>query len=98
MIDNFNRHPSQLYEAILEGIVLFIILNYFYRKMIFKPGLISSLFLIYYSIFRFICEFFREPDIQIGYVFLGLSMGQFISIIFLMIGLILFLKKNEFKK
>ena len=50
--------------------------------MIFKPGLISSLFLIYYSIFRFICEFFREPDIQIGYVFLGLSMGQFISIIF----------------
>tara|TARA_B100000029_G_scaffold283143_1_gene277018 strand:+ start:5237 stop:6010 length:774 start_codon:yes stop_codon:yes gene_type:complete len=98
LIDNFNRHPSQIYEAILEGIVLFIILNYFYRKMIFKPGLISSLFLIYYSIFRFICEFFREPDIQIGYVFLGLSMGQFISIIFLMIGLILFLKKNEFKK
>ena len=98
LVDNLSRHPSQIYEAIFEGIILFILLNFFYRKMFLKSGLISSLFLIYYSLFRFICEFFREPDLQIGYLFFNLSMGQVMSVIFLSIGLILFLKKNELKK
>ena len=59
-VDNLSRHPSQLYEAILEGIILFLILIYFVNKdYLKKPGLISGLFLIFYSLFRFFIEFFR---------------------------------------
>ena len=95
-VDNISRHPSQLYEAILEGIILFLILLYFRNKnYLKKPGLISSLFLIYYSIFRFCVEFFRVPDEQIGYLIFELSMGQIISLIFILIGAILFYLKNE---
>ena len=95
-VDNISRHPSQLYEAILEGIILFLILVYFRNKnYLKKPGLISSLFLIYYSIFRFCVEFFRVPDEQIGYLIFELSMGQIISLIFILIGAILFYLKNE---
>ena len=95
-IDNSSRHPSQLYEAILEGIILFFILIYFRKKdYLKKPGLISGLFLIFYSIFRFFVEFFRAPDEQLGYLIFKLSMGQIISVIFLMIGAILFYIKNE---
>jgi phosphatidylglycerol---prolipoprotein diacylglyceryl transferase len=96
-IDNINRHPSQIYEAFFEGIILFFILNYFNKKNYFKkPALISSLFLMFYSLFRFVIEFFRNPDYQIGYIILNLTMGQCISIIFLAFGGILFFyKKNE---
>ena len=95
-VDNIARHPSQIYEAIFEGIILFFLLNYFVKKNIFnKPGLISSLFLIFYSIFRFLIEFFRVPDPQIGYIIFNLSMGQLISIIFLIFGIYLFFKKNN---
>jgi phosphatidylglycerol:prolipoprotein diacylglycerol transferase len=95
-VDNISRHPSQLYEATLEGIILFLILVYFRNKnYLKKPGLISSLFLIYYSIFRFCVEFFRVPDEQIGYLIFELSMGQIISLIFILIGAILFYLKNE---
>ena len=65
-IDNLNRHPSQIYEAIFEGIVLFIILNLFYKKFSEKTGLVSALFIIFYSVFRFVIEFTREPDAHIG--------------------------------
>ena len=97
LIDNIKRHPSQLYEAFLEGIVLFFILSYFFKKdYLKKPGLISGLFLVYYSLFRFFAEYFRSPDIQIGYLFLNLTLGQLISIVFFIIGIILFfIKKNE---
>ena len=97
LIDNIKRHPSQLYEAFLEGIVLFFILSYFFKKdYLKKPGLISGLFLAYYSLFRFFAEYFRSPDIQIGYLFLNLTLGQLISIVFFIIGIILFfIKKNE---
>tara|TARA_Y100000389_G_C17421744_1_gene497122 strand:- start:873 stop:1637 length:765 start_codon:yes stop_codon:yes gene_type:complete len=95
LVDNLNRHPSQLYEAFLEGIVLFLILRFFIKKnYLDKPGLISSIFLIFYSIFRIIGEIFRNPDPQIGYLFLNLTMGQIISIIFLIVGLTLFYKKK----
>jgi len=97
-VDNLSRHPSQLYEAILEGIILFIILMYFKNKdYLKKPGLISGLFLIFYSIFRFFIEFVRVPDEQIGYLIFKLSMGQIISLIFFVIGIILFYLKNENK-
>ena len=97
-IDNLSRHPSQLYEAILEGVILFLILIYFINKdYLKKPGLISGLFLIFYSLFRFFVEFFRVPDEQIGYLFLNLTMGQIISLVFASIGMTLFYLKNENK-
>ena len=98
-VDNLSRHPSQLYEAILEGIILFIILMYFKNKdYLKKPGLISGLFLIFYSIFRFFIEFVRVPDEQLGHLIFELSMGQIISLIFFVIGIILFYFKNENKQ
>ena len=97
-VDNLSRHPSQLYEAILEGVILFLILMYFINKdYLKKPGLISGLFLIFYSLFRFFVEFFRVPDDQIGYLFLDLTMGQIISLVFASIGITLFYLKNENK-
>ena len=60
-----------------------------------KPGKISGFFLFFYSIFRFSLEFFRAPDTQLGYLILGLTMGQIISIIFIIIGLVLMAFKNE---
>jgi phosphatidylglycerol:prolipoprotein diacylglycerol transferase len=97
-VDNLSRHPSQLYEAIFEGIILFILLLYFRNKnFLEKPGLISGLFLIFYSVFRFCIEFFRVPDEQIGYLIFNLSIGQIISLVFIMIGTIIFYLKNETK-
>ncbi len=98
-VDNLYRHPSQLYEAFFEGIILFLILIYFRNKGFLKmPGIISGLFLIIYSIFRFLIEFFRVPDEQLGYIFLNLTMGQIISLIFICIGTYLVIKKYELKK
>ena len=94
-VDNIPRHPSQLYEALLEGLFLFLLLIYFRNKFSNKPGVISGLFLIIYSIFRFIVEFFRVPDEQLGYIFLNLTMGQVISLIFILSGVILFYLKYE---
>ena len=96
-IDNQPRHPSQIYEALLEGLILFLVLLYFRKRgNLSRPGLISGLFLVFYSIFRFIIEFLRVPDDQLGYLIFNLTMGQLISFVFLIIGLIIFfLKKNE---
>ena len=97
-VDNLSRHPSQLYEAFFEGIILFILLLHFRNKnFLEKPGLISGLFLIFYSVFRLCIEFFRVPDEQIGYLIFNLSMGQIISLVFIMIGTIIFYLKNETK-
>ena len=96
-IDNVSRHPSQIYEAIFEGLVLFFLLNYFAKKDKFdKPGIISSLFLILYSLFRFILEFLRAPDTQICYLVFQLTLGQIFCIVFFFLGLFLYLvRKNE---
>ncbi len=81
------RHPSQLYEMLLEGIVLFIILNVFVRKS--RPmGSVSGLFLIGYGLFRIIVEFFRQPDAQLG-LFGGISMGQILSVPMIIIGVLM---------
>ena len=93
-IDDLNRHPSQIYEAIFEGVVLFIILNMLFKRLRKSPGIISGYFLILYSFFRFVIEFFREPDQQLGYLFFNLSMGQIISCIALTCGLIIVYYKN----
>ena len=98
-VDDLYRHPSQLYEAIFEGLILFLILIHYRNKGFMKiPGLISSLFLIFYSFFRFVIEFFRVPDEQLGYLFFNLTMGQIISLIFLSVGVYLMKKKYEIKK
>ena len=94
-VDNIPRHPSQLYEALLEGIFLFLILIYLRNKFLNKAGLISGFFLIFYSIFRFFVEFYRIPDEQLGFIFLNLTMGQVVSLIFMLSGIILFYFKYE---
>ena len=95
LIDNFNRHPSQIYEAIFEGLILFIILNFLISRDGKKDGYISSLFLIFYSIFRFLIEFTREPDAHIGLLIFNLSMGQLMSVFVLFAGIFLWkFKKN----
>ncbi len=97
-VDMMPRHPSQLYEAILEGLVLFILLNTFIYKTKYKIGACSYLFLITYGIFRVISEFFRQPDEQVGYIFNSFSMGMLLSLLMILTGLIIFyfsLKKNE---
>ena len=98
-VDNLYRHPSQLYEAFFEGLILFLILIYFKNKGFLKfPGFISGLFLTLYSISRFFIEFLRVPDEQMGYLIFNLTMGQIISFIFLFGGSYLLLIKYENKK
>lgn len=92
------RHPSQIYEAFLEGAVLFLILNIIIFKKEYRLGKCSYLFLILYGIFRIISEFFREPDSQVGYIFNLFSMGSVLSFLMVIIGFIMFnifRKKNE---
>ena len=84
--DNLARHPSQLYEFALEGILLFIILWWFSNKQ--RPvGAISALFLIGYGGFRFLVEYTRQPDDYLGLLQLGLSMGQWLSLPMVLIGI-----------
>ncbi len=98
-IDNLYRHPSQLYEAVLEGIVLFLILIFFWTKDYLKtPGKLSALFLVFYSVFRFTIEYFRLPDEQLGYLTLNLTMGQLLSFLFFITGFFLYYLKNDTKK
>ena len=82
------RHPSQLYEAALEGLLLFLIL-WFYKERRHRQGEVFALFLILYAVFRTFCEFFREPDIQIGYFLNFLTMGQLLSAAMLIAGIVL---------
>ncbi|MEF3192319.1 MAG: prolipoprotein diacylglyceryl transferase [Campylobacterales bacterium] len=73
------RHPSQLYEAFLEGIVVFVILWLYRRRRQFE-GELATLYGFLYGFMRFIAEFWREPDIQLGYLAAGLTMGQWLCI------------------
>ena len=93
------RHPSQLYEAGLEGLALFIILfALVLSNGLKKRGLISGTFLFFYSFSRILVENFREPDLHIGYIFLNITMGMILSLPFLIAGLILIFQslKNEY--
>ena len=93
------RHPSQIYEALTEGLLLFIIMNilFFKYKLFKKERLLSSMFCILYSVFRFIIESFREPDETVGYIFEYFTMGQIISCIIIIIGLVV-IKVDPLKK
>ena len=93
------RHPSQLYEAGLEGLFLFLVLAMIVRyRGLKKRGLVSGSFLFIYSSSRILVEFFREPDQHIGYIFPSMTMGIILSIPFLIMGLLLIIKsfKNEY--
>lgn len=79
------RHPSALYEAVLEGVLLFIVLLAYRRTNPF-PGALFSVFLVAYACFRFVAEYFREPDPQIGLLFGGFSLGQWLSIAMFFVG------------
>jgi phosphatidylglycerol:prolipoprotein diacylglycerol transferase len=83
------RHPSQLYEAFLEGVILFILLWLLKERVKNQTGVLSSIFLIGYSIIRFTVEFFREPDPQLGYLAGFITMGQVLSLLMLLAGIIL---------
>ena len=95
-IDNLPRHPSQLYEAFFEGLILFIILYFFFLKFYNKKmiGKLSGLFLLFYGLFRFLVEFIREPDANLGLFFNLFSMGQLLSLPLLFFGFLLLIKRN----
>ena len=97
-VDMLPRHPSQLYEAMLEGVVLFLMLNIIIFKQKYKIGTCSYLFLLSYGVLRIISEFFREPDAQVGYLLNLFSMGTFLSFLMILAGLFILVilrKKNE---
>lgn len=79
------RHPSQIYQALLEGVLLFILLWLFARKFRFR-GQVSGAFLLGYGVLRFIGEFFREPDAHLGFLSLGMSMGQWLCVPMILAG------------
>ena len=93
--DKIARHPSQLYQALFEGLFLFLIL-YLYSNKKRATGSISALFLIFYGLFRFLVEFTREPDSFLGLFYLNLSMGQWLTIPMIVIGIgMFFVTKNK---
>lgn len=83
------RHPSQLYQAAMEGLLLFLLLNLvrWNSRAMDRPGLLSGLFLIGYGSARIIGELFREPDAQIGYLVGGTTMGQWLSLPMVLVGI-----------
>jgi phosphatidylglycerol---prolipoprotein diacylglyceryl transferase len=93
--DGLARHPSQLYEFGLEGVLLFIIL-WVYSSRPRASGKVSGLFLILYGLFRLISECFRQPDLQLGFVFSDwLTMGQLLSLPMMGVGVMLFFRKGS---
>jgi phosphatidylglycerol---prolipoprotein diacylglyceryl transferase len=82
------RHPSQLYEATLEGLVLLVILHVLIRRgALQRPGLITGAFAIGYAVTRSFCELFREPDVQLGFIWRGTTMGMLLSVPLLLAGI-----------
>lgn len=90
-VDTLARHPSQLYQFALEGVVLFVILNLLWLRTPAR-GVISGCFLLCYGIFRFLMEFVRQPDAHLGFIaFDWLTMGQLLSLPMVLGGLLLVL-------
>jgi phosphatidylglycerol---prolipoprotein diacylglyceryl transferase len=92
------RHPSQLYEATLEGLVLFVALAVMMRGGALKrPGTILGAFCLGYGLARTICEFFREPDAQLGFLWGGLTMGMLLSLPLMIAGIMLIMAARRTK-
>jgi len=79
------RHPSQLYEALIEGPIIFILLYWLFARRV-RSGTVFFMFLIFYGVGRFIIEFFREPDQQIGFLWGGATMGQILCLTMILLG------------
>ncbi|CAL7960737.1 Phosphatidylglycerol--prolipoprotein diacylglyceryl transferase [Alphaproteobacteria bacterium] len=97
-LDNFPRHPSQIYEAMLEGVLLFVIMLvlYFKTHLKDKSGSLSGTFLIGYAIIRMIVENYRAPDQHIGFIIAQVTLGQILSVPMLLLGVyIIFSKMNK---
>ena len=94
---DFPRHPSQLYEAFSEGVLLGIIMLISSRKMSQQRGLMSAIFLAGYGGLRFLTEFTREPDPQIGLIFRGWTLGQLLCLVMVLFAILL-LQVNQNKK
>ena len=93
------RHPSQLYEALTEGILLFVILNvlwWFVPKYRERAGFLTGLFFILYGLFRFALEFFREPDAHLGFIFEQLTMGQLLCIPMVLLGVLIVVRVSPY--
>ncbi len=88
------RHPSQLYES-LKNVIIFAVLFSVRKSRQLKEGMLFALFIILYGAFRFVVEFFREPDEQLGFIFMQLSMGQLLSLGMLVIGTFLFYRRTK---
>lgn len=88
------RHPSQLYECLLEGVVLFTVL-WRLKERRMPAGSLLAIFLILYGVFRIGIEFFRQPDSQLGFLFLGITMGQLLSLFMIAAGTALFLVQRQ---
>lgn len=87
---NVYRHPSQLYEAVLEGIVIFVVLYALSRRVPPRPqGTFMGAFLALYGVFRFLVEFVRVPDAQLGYLFGPITMGQLLSLPLVLLGIVI---------
>ena len=84
------RHPSQLYEALFEGFILLLVLNilFYFSNLKLKPGIITGIFIFLYGFFRFLIEFAREPDPQIGLLIFNLTLGQFLCFLMIVIGIV----------
>jgi len=95
--DHLPRHPSQLYEAFLEGLVLLVIMHLLTRRVSWRarPGFLSGWFLLLYGIFRFTAEFFREPDPQLGFLWGGATMGQLLCLPMVMFGVYLVMRSER---
>jgi phosphatidylglycerol:prolipoprotein diacylglycerol transferase len=89
------RHPSQLYEFLLEGIVLFTVL-WIMKDRVRRTGLLTALFVMLYGVFRFFAEFFREPDPQLGFIVGPFTMGQLLSSLMVLAGgALLYLRRKR---
>ena len=97
LIDTNRRHPSQLYEAFLEGLVIFIILIFLIRKNFINNsfGINTSIFLITYGIFRFFLDYLRDPDAHIGLLLDYFTMGQLLSIPMIIAGFAIYFLKHK---
>jgi len=93
------RHPSQLYESFLEGLILFLVLWIFKEKQqppsSWPSGFMVALFFIFYGVFRFGVEFFREPDVHLGLIAMGMTMGQLLSSLMIVAGVVLTLVRKK---
>ena len=93
--ESFPRHPSQIYEAIFEGLFIFLVLRFFLTNKHFFVYNTCAIFLILYGSFRFIIEFFREPDSHIGYILELLSIGQVLCLPMIFLGYYVLKKEND---